>query len=277
MDPITRRYVWDIILEAKVGRAIVLTTHSMEEADVLADNITIIAKGRLRCFGSALRLKNKFGAGYRIAASTAAASAHGAASGRPGAAMSRSDSSTQLASRNAPLLDFFKAQLGLEPTEVGRVYTTFAVPRNMEAQLAPFLLALDERKAQLGVTDVQISQTSLEQVFLYIAREAEKLAATAEGKTVTLEVTTAGGVQKVVVPWGAEQVVVAQSGDDSATEAINIFWIQDDEGRLMARLPHPFRTCPLTRRDPQYSHHEWRGESISQPHVNDKPAQGCCC
>ena len=69
MDPITRRYVWDIILEAKAGRAIVLTTHSMEEADVLADNITIIAKGRLRCFGSALRLKNKFGAGYRISAS----------------------------------------------------------------------------------------------------------------------------------------------------------------------------------------------------------------
>ena len=31
MDPISRRFVWDIIEEAKPGRAIVLTTHSMEE------------------------------------------------------------------------------------------------------------------------------------------------------------------------------------------------------------------------------------------------------
>ncbi len=31
MDPISRRFVWDIIEEAKAGRAIVLTTHSMEE------------------------------------------------------------------------------------------------------------------------------------------------------------------------------------------------------------------------------------------------------
>lgn len=30
MDPISRRFVWDIIEEAKPGRAIVLTTHSME-------------------------------------------------------------------------------------------------------------------------------------------------------------------------------------------------------------------------------------------------------
>jgi ABC-type multidrug transport system ATPase subunit len=37
MDPISRRHVWDIISAAKAGRAIVLTTHSMEEADVLGD------------------------------------------------------------------------------------------------------------------------------------------------------------------------------------------------------------------------------------------------
>lgn len=37
MDPISRRYVWDIIERAKEGRAIVLTTHSMEEADILGE------------------------------------------------------------------------------------------------------------------------------------------------------------------------------------------------------------------------------------------------
>ena len=44
----------------------VLTTHSMEEADILGDRIAIMAKGSLRCIGSALRLKQKFGAGYQV-------------------------------------------------------------------------------------------------------------------------------------------------------------------------------------------------------------------
>lgn len=64
MDPITRRYVWDIIEDAKKGRAIVLTTHSMEEADVLGDSIGIMAKGKLRCLGTSIRLESRFGAWF---------------------------------------------------------------------------------------------------------------------------------------------------------------------------------------------------------------------
>ena len=61
-----RVQVWDIIERAKQDRAIVLTTHSMEEADMLGDRIAIMAKGHLRCLGSSLRLKQKFGAGYQV-------------------------------------------------------------------------------------------------------------------------------------------------------------------------------------------------------------------
>jgi ABC-type multidrug transport system ATPase subunit len=64
MDPITRRHVWDIIQDAKKGRSIVLTTHSMEEADILSDRIGIMAKGRLRCIGTSIRLKSRFGTGF---------------------------------------------------------------------------------------------------------------------------------------------------------------------------------------------------------------------
>lgn len=64
MDPITRRHVWDIIEDAKKGRAIVLTTHSMEEADILGDRIAIMAKGKLRCIGTSIRLKSRFGTGF---------------------------------------------------------------------------------------------------------------------------------------------------------------------------------------------------------------------
>ena len=44
MDPISRRATWDIIEAAKKGRAIVLTTHSMEEADILGDRIAIMVR-----------------------------------------------------------------------------------------------------------------------------------------------------------------------------------------------------------------------------------------
>lgn len=66
MDPISRRYVWDVIQAAKPGRAIVLTTHSMEEADILGDRIAIMARGALKAIGSSIRLKQKFGAGYQV-------------------------------------------------------------------------------------------------------------------------------------------------------------------------------------------------------------------
>ena len=39
LDPNTRRFVWDYIMEIKEGRVIVLTTHSMEEADALCNRI----------------------------------------------------------------------------------------------------------------------------------------------------------------------------------------------------------------------------------------------
>ena len=66
MDPVTRRYVWDIIEDAKKGRDIVLTTHSMEEADILSDRIAIMARGKLRCIGTSVRLKSRFGAGFVV-------------------------------------------------------------------------------------------------------------------------------------------------------------------------------------------------------------------
>ncbi|KAL4584749.1 hypothetical protein LXL04_009358 [Taraxacum kok-saghyz] len=54
------------IENAKKSRAIILTTHSMEEADILSDRIGIMAKGRLRCIKNSIRLKSRFGTGYIV-------------------------------------------------------------------------------------------------------------------------------------------------------------------------------------------------------------------
>ncbi|KAI8838123.1 hypothetical protein BC829DRAFT_404623 [Chytridium lagenaria] len=66
MDPVNRRHVWSFVEKFKKDRVIVLTTHSMEEADVLGDRIAIMAHGRMRALGNAISLKAKYGAGYRI-------------------------------------------------------------------------------------------------------------------------------------------------------------------------------------------------------------------
>lgn len=66
MDVFTRKQVWQLMQQSKVGRSILLTTHSMEEADALGDRIAILSKGRLQTLGSSLFLKNKFGLGYRL-------------------------------------------------------------------------------------------------------------------------------------------------------------------------------------------------------------------
>jgi len=48
MDPKIRRDIWNLILKMKQNRVIIMTTHSMEEADILGDNIAIMAKGQLK-------------------------------------------------------------------------------------------------------------------------------------------------------------------------------------------------------------------------------------
>lgn len=51
MDPYSMRMTWQLIKKIKKGRIILLTTHSMDEADVLGDRIAIMANGSLRCCG----------------------------------------------------------------------------------------------------------------------------------------------------------------------------------------------------------------------------------
>lgn len=49
LDPENRRQLWNILARLKGKKAIVLTTHSMEEADVLCNRIAIVNDGILRC------------------------------------------------------------------------------------------------------------------------------------------------------------------------------------------------------------------------------------
>ncbi|XP_012989040.1 phospholipid-transporting ATPase ABCA1b isoform X2 [Esox lucius] len=66
VDPYARRGIWDLLLQYRQGRTIILSTHHMDEADILGDRIAIISHGKLCCVGSSLFLKNQLGTGYYL-------------------------------------------------------------------------------------------------------------------------------------------------------------------------------------------------------------------
>ena len=66
MDLSARRKLWNMLKNYKHNRIIILTTHYMDEADILGDRIGIMSAGQLICLGSSLFLKNRFGVGYNL-------------------------------------------------------------------------------------------------------------------------------------------------------------------------------------------------------------------
>ena len=64
LDPVNRRFIWNMIKEIKKKSSVILTTHSMSEAEFLSDRICVIKKGIMQCIGTSLDLKNIYGEGY---------------------------------------------------------------------------------------------------------------------------------------------------------------------------------------------------------------------
>jgi ATP-binding cassette subfamily A (ABC1) protein 3 len=69
MDPEARRFMWNVISRISSERkrsSIILTTHSMEEAEALSNRIAIMVNGSFQCLGTVQHIKNKFGKGYEL-------------------------------------------------------------------------------------------------------------------------------------------------------------------------------------------------------------------
>jgi len=52
MDPVSRRHAWSLIQRLKNDTAIIMSTHAMEEAEVLADKLLILDNGFVVCVGT---------------------------------------------------------------------------------------------------------------------------------------------------------------------------------------------------------------------------------
>ncbi|KAM6174540.1 ABC-type organic anion transporter ABCA8 [Erethizon dorsatum] len=66
LDPFSRHRVWNFLKERKTDHVILFSTQFMDEADILADRKVFLSKGKLKCAGSSLFLKKKWGIGYHL-------------------------------------------------------------------------------------------------------------------------------------------------------------------------------------------------------------------
>eukprot|EP00762_Andalucia_godoyi_P006284 ANDGO_05836.mRNA.1 ABC transporter A family member 8 len=142
LDPHSRREVWDAIQAAKPGRAMILTTHSMEEADALADRITIMNHGRLVAVGHAEQLKTSYGEGYRLSVSVANYAVNDA----------RVKQFVTQSFAGARLVDSLNGT------------SHFSIPY-ASLRMSDVFRRFEDVKQSLGITDWGISKTTLEEVF----------------------------------------------------------------------------------------------------------------
>lgn len=141
----SRRVVWGTIQRIKKDKVVILTTHSLEEADLLGDRVGIMAHGKLQCIGTSLHLKNKFGIGYRL----------------------------NLSAVDIPSVPSMKAEVGKFLTKSQILFesgqnVTYGIMTHDLQQMVPYAKHL-ESKASPYVRDYSLSQTTLEEVFVRLS------------------------------------------------------------------------------------------------------------
>ncbi|CAM9259808.1 unnamed protein product [Ectocarpus sp. 4 AP-2014] len=183
MDPHSRRFTWDLIRKNREGRVTVLTTHFMDEADLLGDRVAIMADGMLKCCGSSLFLKKHYGVGYNLTVvrgieEDSPSSTNGKEGGN-GVSESKLEEGTphhendkshlQVGPIKALVRSHVQASVLL--SDVG-AELSFQLPSEAASTFKGMLLEMDDRKAELGINSYGVSVTTLEEVFLRVASEA---------------------------------------------------------------------------------------------------------
>lgn len=160
VDPHARRSIWDLLLRLRDGRTVIMSTHHMDEADLLGDRIAVIAEGRLRCCGSSMFLKTRFGSGYylTLVRGKGPVPRVDGVLGDP-----FDDAATALSSLMRQHLG-----PGVEPATHQGADLCYRLPPG--APLAALCEQLDAQLPRLGLTGYGISDTSLEEVFLRVTQ-----------------------------------------------------------------------------------------------------------
>ncbi|XP_062168907.1 ABC transporter A family member 7-like [Alnus glutinosa] len=148
LDPASRNNLWNVVKRAKQDRAIILTTHSMEEAEVLCDRLGIFVDGSLQCIGNPKELKGRYGGSYVFTMTTS------------------SDHEE----------DVEKMVRHLSPN-ANKIYhlsgtQKFELPKH-EIRIADVFHAVENAKSRFTVFAWGLADTTLEDVFIKVARGAQ--------------------------------------------------------------------------------------------------------
>ena len=147
MDMRARQKVWDILKKYKKDKVIILTTHYMEEAEVLGDRIGIMTLGSLKCVGSPLFLKGRFGVGYNV---------------------------TMVLNENADtkkINEFVTSHFkGSKISREAAKELTFHIPKSHENDFKSFFTELDAKKDEYKIKSYGMSSSTMEEIFLRVAK-----------------------------------------------------------------------------------------------------------
>jgi ATP-binding cassette subfamily A (ABC1) protein 3 len=145
MDLSARRKLWNMLKNYKSNRIIILTTHYMDEADILGDRIGIMTGGQLICLGSSLFLKNRFGVGYNL---------------------------TMVKKNKVPneKVGNYLQQVFGDVKKLSEVSSeiTYQIPTALSYKFKDFFTHFDQDLDRLDIRSYGISVTTLEEVFLRV-------------------------------------------------------------------------------------------------------------
>ena len=143
MDLGARRSLWDMLKNYRRDKIIILTTHYMDEADVLGDRIGIMAAGKILCLGTSLFLKDRYGAGFKLTIVKKSKKA------------------------NKAIQPYLEAELGdVEKLSEVSSEITFKIPSDKAPMFQEFFEKFDNELKRLDIVSYGISMTTLEEVFL---------------------------------------------------------------------------------------------------------------
>ncbi|VDM93948.1 unnamed protein product, partial [Onchocerca ochengi] len=158
MDPDARHETWSLLQEEKKRRTILLTTHYMDEADILGDRITILAYGQLQCTGSGLFLKKKYAGEYRLTILYNDDK--------------KADEHATMILKTLNLLRQFI--LGVTIYSSNGFEVTFLLPADQRQNFPSLFQQLEKNTDLLGINTFGVSVTTMEEVFLRVCQRAAK-------------------------------------------------------------------------------------------------------
>jgi len=165
MDPSSRRELWQLLLDMRDrGRTIVFTTHYLEEADLLADRKAVMVKGQIKASGTSRELKHEFGLGYHLRVLL----------NKSAPAQNVERIKGLVAKHVATATDeLVAAEERTQATDAPQTLA-FTLPFAALDDFGPLLSALEAEAAALGILDMEVAMTSLEEVFMKLGKDAEK-------------------------------------------------------------------------------------------------------